>query len=180
MKYFRVMIVIVVLILVVADIHTSIAQKADVNAKVSKKEQTSKINANYAIKNESRGKEQQAAEIKTEEQKAAAQKEEEKKYLIQLSYAMLAIGGLVLLSIFILLLKNNYSQDFILKLIVISLILVGTLFCIASGADNNKIAPALGLFGTIAGYLLGKREEKDSQVSESRSGGSNAGKSKKP
>jgi hypothetical protein len=39
----------------------------------------------------------------------------------------------------------------------VTLIIVGTLFAITAGFDSNQIAPAMGLFGTIAGYLLGKR-----------------------
>ena len=40
------------------------------------------------------------------------------------------------------------------------LIVIGTLLLISAGFDAQKIAPALGLFGTIAGYLLGRAERR--------------------
>lgn len=43
------------------------------------------------------------------------------------------------------------------------LIIMGTLFVIAAGFDSIQIAPAMGLFGTIAGYLLGRVERKQDE-----------------
>jgi predicted MFS family arabinose efflux permease len=51
---------------------------------------------------------------------------------------------------------NEISRTFI-----VSLIIIGTLALITSGYDSSQIAPALGLFGTIAGYLLGKSDRRD-------------------
>ena len=45
--------------------------------------------------------------------------------------------------------------------ILITLIITATLFLITAGYDNNQIAPAIGLFGTVAGYLLGKSVNKN-------------------
>lgn len=42
------------------------------------------------------------------------------------------------------------------KTFIVTLIILGTLLLLGSGFDDRTISPALGLFGTIAGYLLGK------------------------
>ena len=39
----------------------------------------------------------------------------------------------------------------------INLIVTGTLFLISAGFSAQQISPGLGLFGTIAGYVLGRR-----------------------
>ena len=38
----------------------------------------------------------------------------------------------------------------------ITLIIVGTMFLITAGFDSEQTSPAMALFGTIAGYLLGR------------------------
>lgn len=47
-----------------------------------------------------------------------------------------------------------------LRVFGVTLIITGTLFLITAGFSSQQIAPAMGLFGTMAGYLLGKREGK--------------------
>jgi hypothetical protein len=42
----------------------------------------------------------------------------------------------------------------------VALIIMGTLFFVTAGFSAEQIAPAIGLFGTIAGYLLGRIERK--------------------
>ena len=49
------------------------------------------------------------------------------------------------------------SANEILQLLSINLIVTGTLFLISAGFSAEQIAPGLGLFGTIAGYVLGRR-----------------------
>jgi hypothetical protein len=46
----------------------------------------------------------------------------------------------------------------IFKIFTVTLIIIGTLLLITSGFNSQQIAPALGLFGTIAGYILAKVE----------------------
>ena len=46
-----------------------------------------------------------------------------------------------------------------IRLSIVSLIIISALVLIASGYSNNQIAPAMGLFGTIAGYLVGKQDK---------------------
>ena len=40
----------------------------------------------------------------------------------------------------------------------VTLIIIGTLVLISAGLTSEQISPALGLFGTIAGYLLGRSD----------------------
>lgn len=47
----------------------------------------------------------------------------------------------------------------VFKIFTVTLIIVGTLLLIASGFSSDQIAPALGLFGTIAGYILAKSSD---------------------
>jgi hypothetical protein len=42
----------------------------------------------------------------------------------------------------------------------LTLVITGTVFFIVAGFDMEQIAPAIGLFGTIAGYILGRSERK--------------------
>lgn len=74
-----------------------------------------------------------------------------------LSYAILAFGAAVLVVQYLLLRSPKRDAHEILQLLAINLIVTGTLFLISAGFDSQQIAPGLGLFGTIAGYVLGKR-----------------------
>ena len=75
-----------------------------------------------------------------------------------LSLVVLGFGALVLVLEVILIWKRKISEDNTVKFIVVTLIITSMLFLITAGYDNNQIAPAMGLLGTIAGYLLGKQE----------------------
>lgn len=84
-----------------------------------------------------------------------------------LSVGVLLFGLLVILLEVFLIKQGFIDGNNIVKFIIVTLIVTGTLFLITAGYNNNQIAPALGLFGTVAGYLLGKsntpNNEKDSQ-----------------
>lgn len=62
--------------------------------------------------------------------------------------------------------KTLSSRDFI-RLIAIILLVFASLFLISAGWDSKQTAPAFGILGTIAGYLLGQqslsRSEEQSQ-----------------
>jgi membrane protease YdiL (CAAX protease family) len=58
----------------------------------------------------------------------------------------------------------------IARIYTVTLIIIGTLVLISSGFTNQQIAPALGLFGTIAGYLLGRSDARVRSADE-REGG---------
>ena len=73
-----------------------------------------------------------------------------------LSLLILIFGTIVVMVQFALLRKKAFDGNDILKVFGVTLIVVGTLFLIAAGFGDKQIAPAMGLFGTLAGYLLGK------------------------
>ena len=81
---------------------------------------------------------------------------------ILLSFSVLSFGILVVFLEFQLIksVKNKIEPQDILLIFTVTLILVGTLFLITSGHSSQQIAPVLGLFGTIIGYLLGRETEK--------------------
>jgi len=51
--------------------------------------------------------------------------------------------------------KGIKAED-ILRVFGVTLIILGTLFFVTAGFNANQVAPAIGLFGTVAGYLLGR------------------------
>ena len=65
-------------------------------------------------------------------------------------------GAIVIGAQFLLLRKKDFDANDLLKVFGITLIVVGTLFSISTGRSDQQTAPAMGLFGTLAGYLLGK------------------------
>lgn len=76
-----------------------------------------------------------------------------------LSLALLGFGVCVLVMEFMQFWRQRETvnaQDMLLVYSV-TLIIVGTMFLIVVGLSATQIAPALGLYGTIVGYLLGRR-----------------------
>ncbi len=45
----------------------------------------------------------------------------------------------------------------ITRMLVVTLVILGSLFVVAGGYSAQDVAPIIGLFGTIAGYLLGRQ-----------------------
>jgi hypothetical protein len=76
---------------------------------------------------------------------------------ITLAALVLAFGVVTLVFEFMLMRGKSFAPDEILKVLSVTLIIDGALFIITAGFDSEQIAPAMGLFGTIAGYLLAKR-----------------------
>lgn len=74
-----------------------------------------------------------------------------------LALSVLAFGVFII-TIQYLLFRNrkNVAADEIFRIFTVTMIVVGTLALIALGYSETQIAPALGLFGSILGYLLGK------------------------
>lgn len=56
--------------------------------------------------------------------------------------------------------KNNYSQPD--KLLTVNLIIIAAVFLVTAGYSNEQIAPIIGLMGTIAGYVIGRQSNKES------------------
>lgn len=71
-----------------------------------------------------------------------------------LSVSILIFGMIIIIVEYLLLRGSELEQ--VTRTYIVTLIIIGTLFLISAGLDNEQISPALGLFGTIAGYLLGR------------------------
>jgi drug/metabolite transporter (DMT)-like permease len=71
---------------------------------------------------------------------------------------LVSVLGLIALAMEFLMLRRltKLKAEDVLRVFAVTLILIGTLFFIVAGFDSNQIAPAMGLFGTVAGYLLGR------------------------
>jgi len=78
-----------------------------------------------------------------------------------LSILVLIFGLLVLLMIAILSYKKVIGSDQIFKCIIITLIIIASLLLITAGYSNNQITGITGIMGSIAGYLLGKSNNKN-------------------
>jgi hypothetical protein len=76
------------------------------------------------------------------------------EYLLSMT---ILVFGLIVIGLEVYLIKTRkLNPDDTIKFIVITLIITSTLFLITAGYSNDQIAPAVGLLGTIAGYLLGR------------------------
>ncbi|MBS1664773.1 MAG: hypothetical protein JST68_27250 [Bacteroidetes bacterium] len=83
------------------------------------------------------------------------------RYLLTSKEAVLSFSVLISLFVIIfievwLIYKMKIHDDNAVKLIVITVVLMGTLFIVMVGFDDRIVAPVFGLFGTIVGYLFGK------------------------
>lgn len=88
------------------------------------------------------------------------------EYEFWLSAEVLMFGLVVLVAEFLLLRRAKITAEEALRVYAVSLIIIGTLFAITAGFDSTQIAPAMGLFGTMAGYLLGRRVPPKTLASE--------------
>ena len=78
--------------------------------------------------------------------------------------SQLILSGLVLafLAIILLTIRHTFKRHIrkksgtIERITIVVILVMGSLFLIASGYDGTHIAPAFGLFGMIGGYLLGQ------------------------
>jgi hypothetical protein len=77
-----------------------------------------------------------------------------------LAIAIILFGLIVLAMQFVLLRRAAAATEDVLRLFTVTMIIIGTMALIAVGYSSQQIAPALGLFGTILGYLLGKTDER--------------------
>lgn len=83
-----------------------------------------------------------------------------------LSFGVLIFGFLVMLVELYLMRVSQFDQGQALKFILVTLVITSALFLIAAGFSNNQIASAMGLLGTIAGYLLGRSQSDDVSTSK--------------
>jgi hypothetical protein len=69
---------------------------------------------------------------------------------------ILGFGLLILLGEVILISKMKFDTDNAIKLLTITLVITGLLYMTTLSLAGDAIAPAIGLLGTIVGYLMGK------------------------
>ena len=96
-----------------------------------------------------------------EDETPAASKPKRYDYLRSFEFivSIMILGiSLVALAMEFFLLRKipNLKAEDALRVFAVTLIIVGTLFFIAAGFDAKQVAPGMGLFGTVAGYLLGR------------------------
>lgn len=77
-----------------------------------------------------------------------------------LSLVILGFGVLVLVAEVVLLRRVPCTAEELLRVFGITLIVIGALLVVPAGFSAQAIAPAMGLLGTIAGYLLSQRSER--------------------
>jgi hypothetical protein len=85
-----------------------------------------------------------------------------------LSFEVLLFGAGVIIIEFLLLRRHPVSAEEALRVYAITLIIVGALFTVTAGFDNISVAPAFGLLGTVAGYLLGRKPSSESGEQSAR------------
>ena len=68
------------------------------------------------------------------------------------------VFGLIALGLFLWLVRTDRATPLILRLYVIIILVFGTLLVVSSSYSTQQIAPVVGFFGTIAGYLLGRSD----------------------
>lgn len=79
---------------------------------------------------------------------------------MQLTLVVCAFG-LLALTLFFLLIRSGRADAFTLRIFVVIILVFGTLLVVSSAYTTPQIAPIVGFFGTIAGYLLGKGDRDD-------------------
>jgi len=75
-----------------------------------------------------------------------------------LAMAILIFGVIAIVFQFFLLRKDK--SEYGIKLYVVTVLVVVTVFLIPAGFSKEQMSPVMGLLGTIAGYLLGHLEKK--------------------
>lgn len=77
-----------------------------------------------------------------------------------LSVSLFLFTGFILLLAAYIIIKNNLRGIYGLKTITIILIISLSSFLCVAGYSNDQLTPVIGLFGAIAGYLLGKEDNR--------------------
>ena len=87
-----------------------------------------------------------------------------------LSCEVLVFGFVVLAVVFWLYRSRNATPDDILKTVAVVLIVIGSLFAMTAGFSSAQIAPIIGLFGTIIGYVIGRRSDSADNKADDQNG----------
>ncbi len=71
--------------------------------------------------------------------------------------AAVLIFGCIIIGLATFLLYKGKNADEVLRLFGTIIIIIAAVFLVVAGYTDTQIAPVIGLLGTIAGYLLGRR-----------------------
>jgi len=75
-----------------------------------------------------------------------------------LSIAILFFGIIVIGLEVYLSSKKIIKPDHIFKIIILTLVIIGSVVLVVAGYTNNQITGVLGILGSISGYMLGKMD----------------------
>jgi len=82
-----------------------------------------------------------------------------KEFVLALLVTAMLLGTLSLQFVLLRKIEKLKVED-TLRSFSLTLVIMGTIFFIVAGFDSEQVAPALGLFCTIAGYILGRSERR--------------------
>src|SRR5262249_50843249 len=71
-----------------------------------------------------------------------------------IGFALVALGALMFMT------RKAPATENVLRVYVVVIIIFGTLLVVSSSYTTAQTGPVLGLFGTIAGYILGRAERR--------------------
>jgi len=71
---------------------------------------------------------------------------------------------LITLALFTYAIRETQSPATVLRAFGVLIIIAAAVFLVVVGYNQAQISPVIGLLGTIAGYLLGKGEDRPSRV----------------
>lgn len=69
--------------------------------------------------------------------------------------ALILVFGILVIAISSVLALKRLEQDVILKVVTIPMTVMSAIFLVVAGYSDSQVAPAMGLLGTIVGYVLG-------------------------
>jgi len=81
---------------------------------------------------------------------------------LNLTLIILFFGVLALVLLY-LMVRSERSGPFELRIYVITILVFGSLLVVSSGYATDQIAPVIGFYGTIAGYILGRGDRPNAQ-----------------
>lgn len=63
---------------------------------------------------------------------------------------------------------GGFDDQNVIRILALVLIVSGTLFLVTMGYSAEQIAPALGILGTVAGYMLGRSDSETKSEKNSK------------